>query len=204
MGLAQRGYQCTGQDFTPERVEITRERAARFKASVELSQGDGTKLGYQGEFDAVLALNLLFLLPCDEDVKKCIVGAYRALRPGGVLVCNIFNALATGRSEARRLTNNEHIVSESRARGIRMTAIEKLKDYDPVLGVGWVHTTSIVEAPDGRRVFRDKERLRFLTYWDITNFTSQAGFKQTSHYSDWKSKSSRKTGADELIFVARK
>lgn len=204
VGLAQRGYQCTGQDFTPERVEITRKRAARFKVSVELCQGDATKLGYDGEFDAVLALNVLFLLPSDDDVKRCIVGAYRALRPGGVLVCNIFNALATGRSEARRLTNNEDVVSESRGRGIRITAIEKLKGYDPVLGVGWVHTTSIIEAPDGRHVFHDKERLRFFTYWDIMNLTSQAGFKHTGYYTDWKTKPSRKTTANELVFVARK
>ncbi len=204
VGLATRGYRCTGQNFTPERVEMTRKRAARFKVSVQLSQGDATKLGYAGEFDAVLALNVLFLLPSDEDAKTCIVGAYRALRPGGVLVCNIFNALAAGRSEARRLTNNEHVVSDSRGRGIRMTAIEKLKNYDPVQGVGWVHTTSIVEAPDGRHVFRDRERGRFFTYRDITHFTGQAGFKETSHYPDWKMKPPKKPSADEIVFIARK
>ena len=199
-----RGYQCTGQDFTPERVDISRKRAARFKVSVEVGQGDAAKLGYAGEFDAVLALNVLFLLPSDEDAKTCIAGAYRALKPGGVLVCNIFNALDAGRSEARRLTNNDHIVSEARGRGIRITAIEKLKDYDPVQGVGWVHTTSIVEAPDGRHVFRDRERVRFFTYWDITRFTSQAGFKETSYYPDWKSKPAKKSTADEIVFIARK
>src|SRR2546426_1087093 len=83
VGLAQRGYQCTGQDFTPERGEITRRRATRFKVSVDVSQGDATRLGYVSEFDAVLALNVLFLLPSDEDVKMCIVGAYKALKPGG-------------------------------------------------------------------------------------------------------------------------
>ncbi len=114
MGLAQKGYQCTGRDFTPERVEMTRKRAARFKVSVDVDQGDATKLDYANEFDAVLGLNVLFLLPSDEDVKKCIVGAYRTLRPGGVLVCNILNALAAGKSDARRYTNNDHIVNESR------------------------------------------------------------------------------------------
>src|SRR5438445_5570025 len=36
VGLAQRGYQCTRHDFTPERVEITRRRAARFKVKLGL------------------------------------------------------------------------------------------------------------------------------------------------------------------------
>ena len=204
MGLAQRGYQCTGRDFTPERIEVTRKRAARSRISVELGQGDATRLGYDREFDAALALNFLFLLPSDDDVKKCIAGIYRALRPGGVLVCNIFNALATTRSETRRLTNNEDVVSESRGRGIRITAIEKLKRYDPVLGVGWIHTTTIVEEPEGRHVFRDKERMRFFTYWDLVNLTSHAGFRDTDQYPDWKTKASKNASADQLVFVARK
>ncbi len=101
-------------------------------------------------------------------------------------------------------TNNDHIVNESRGRGVRFTRIEKLKDYDPVLGVGWVHATDIVEAPDGRHVFRDKERVRFFTYWDITSFMSQAGFKEASYYPDWKPKLGEKPRANEIVFIARK
>ncbi len=204
VGLAQKGYQCTGQDFPLERVDMTRERAARFNVSVDVSQGDATKLSYHREFDAVLALNFLFLLPKDEDAKKCIDGVYRALRPGGVMVCSIFNPLATGRSETRRLTNGESIVTESRGHGIRITAIEKLKDYDPVLGLGWIHTTTMSEAPDGRHIFRDKERMRFFTYWDMMNLMSQAGFKETSYYPDWKLKPPKKHMADQIVFIARK
>ncbi len=204
MGLAHRGYQCVGQDLTPERIEIAKSRATRFKVSVELSVGDATKFGYEGEFDAVLALEVLFLLPSDEDVEKCIVGAYRALRPGGVLICNIYNALVTGRSDARKLTNPDYLVTESRGRGIRITAIERLKDYDPVRGVGWVHTTSIVEAPDGRHVFRDRERFRFFTYWDMMRVLNEAGFKESSHYPDWKTKPVEKPKAEQIVFVARK
>ena len=60
--------------------------------------------------------------------------SYRALRPEGVLVCSIFNPLATGKSETRRLTNGESIATEPQGRDIRITGIEKLSDYDPVLG----------------------------------------------------------------------
>jgi 2-polyprenyl-3-methyl-5-hydroxy-6-metoxy-1,4-benzoquinol methylase len=40
VGLAQKGYQCTAQDYTPERVEITKQRAARSNVSIELRRGD--------------------------------------------------------------------------------------------------------------------------------------------------------------------
>ncbi len=204
VGLAQKGYECTGQDFTPARVEMARNRAARFNVSVELSRGDATKLGYEGEFDAVLALNILFLLPGDEDAAKCLAGAYKALKSGGVLVCNIYNAFGLGRSEARMLTNSDYLVTEARGRGIRITRIQRLKDYDPVLGLGWVHATDIIEAPDGRHVFRDRERFRFFTYWDIMHFLNGSGFKTPNIYTDWKTKPITKPKAEQLVFVARK
>ncbi len=149
-------------------------------------------------------MDVLSLLPSDEDVEKCIVAAYRALRPGGVLICDIYNALAAGRSEARRLTIGENLVTESRGRGIRITAIESLKDYDPVHGVGWIHTTSIVEAPDSRHVFRGRERFRFFTYWEMIRILNQAGFKEPSYYHDWKTNPVEKPKAAQIVFVARK
>jgi hypothetical protein len=121
-----------------------------------------------------------------------------------VLICNIFNGLAAGKSETRRLIDHQQIVTESKGRGIRMTAIEELKNYDPVLGLGWIHTTTFIEAPDGRHVFRDKERYRLFTYSDITNFTSQAGFKETSHYAGWNPNLVRNPNGDVVVFVARK
>lgn len=201
VGLAMKGYRCTGLDHTPERVEMAKSRAARYNASVELKRGDATKSGHESEFDAVEALNVLFLLPTDEDVKKCIAGAYRALKPGGVLICNIYNAFGP---EVRKLTSHESSVEDRRGRGIRITRINKLEDYDPVLGAGWVHSTDIVEAPDGRHVFRDKERFRFFTYWDITRYLEDAGFKTISQYADWKTKPVKKPVADQIVFIAHK
>ncbi len=201
VGLAQKGYRCTGQDYTAERVEMAKSRAARYNVSIELKRGDATKLGYENQFDAVEALNILFLLPSDEDVEKCIAGAYRALRPGGVLVCNVYNAFGP---EARKLTNHENVVEDRRGRGIRITRIEKLEDFDPVLGAGWIHTTDSIEAQDGHHVFHDKEWFRLFTYWDIAHYLKNANFKTIGHYADWKTKPVKKPVGEQIIFIARK
>lgn len=201
VALAQKGYDCTGLDYTAERVEMAKSRAARSKVSLELKRGDATKLSYQNMFDAVQALNILFLLPSDEEVEKCIAGVYRALRPGGIFVCNIFNAFGP---EARKLTDHESLVSERHGRGIHFTRIEKVENYDSVLSRGWIHSTDLIEAPDGHHVFRDKEYLRYFTYWDIAHYLKNAGFKSLSHYTDWNTKAVRKATADQLVFVARK
>jgi hypothetical protein len=123
------------------------------------------------------------------------------LKPGGVLVCNIYDAFGP---EAGKLTNHESIVNDRRGHGIRITTIEKLEGYDPVLGIGWIHSTDVIEAQDGRNVFRDKEKFRFFTYWDIKRYLENAGFKTISHHADWKKKLVKKTVAEQIIFTARK
>src|SRR2546422_588103 len=83
VGLARRGYECVGQDFTRERVEMAKARAHRAQVSVRLKRADATRLRFVSEFDAVLALNILFLLPDDDDVQRCLRQIHRALRPAG-------------------------------------------------------------------------------------------------------------------------
>lgn len=39
LGLAHRGHQCVGQDYTPEQVQIAQARAKREGVSVKLLQG---------------------------------------------------------------------------------------------------------------------------------------------------------------------
>ena len=156
IGLAHRGYHCTGQDYTSERVQIAKVRAKREGVSVKLLQGDAMRLEYQNEFDAVLALYILFLLPDDDDAVKTLRQIYRALRSGGILVCNIYNPWYEGKGWFSDVIHKGFHVEESHARGIRITTISRLQDFEPIHGVAWDQETSIIEAPDGTHVFRDR------------------------------------------------
>jgi SAM-dependent methyltransferase len=205
IGLAHRGYQCTGQDYTPERVEIAEAVAEREGVSVKLLQGDATKLEYENEFDAVLALYILFLLPDDDDVLKCLRQVYRSLKSGGVLVCNIGNPFYDGKDwYSLKMIREKRIVSESRVRGMRFSTISRIQNFDPVHGVAWWQEKSIIEASDGIHVFRDRERLRLFTYWDILHYLQEAGFKEIKCYLDWKIKPVEKPKEEKLVFVSRK
>jgi SAM-dependent methyltransferase len=204
VGLAHRGYQCTGQDYTAERVQIAKVRAKREGVSVKVLQGDATRLEYQNEFDAVLALYILFLLPDDDDVVKSLRQICRALRSGGILVCNTYNPLYAGKGWFSDVIHKGLNVEESHARGIRITTICRLQDFESIHGVAWDQETSIIEAPDGMHIFRDRERLRLFTYWDILHYLQAAGFKEIKCYTDWKTKPPKKPKAETLIFVSRK
>ncbi len=103
-----------------------------------------------------------------------------------------------------RVIHEGHYVQETRVRGMRYTSIDRVQDFDPVQGVAWWQETSIIEAPDGMHIFRDRERLRLFTYWDILHYLQVAGFKEIKCYPDWKTKPPKKPKAETLIFVSRK
>jgi 2-polyprenyl-3-methyl-5-hydroxy-6-metoxy-1,4-benzoquinol methylase len=204
-GLAKHGYECTGLDYTPERIQTAKVRAKREGVSIKLLQGDATQLNYENEFDGVIALYLLFLLPSDDDVLKCLRLIHRALRPGGTMVCNIGNPFYKGKSWFSLNSVYEGLrVVEDSAPGLHSTEVVRLGDFDPLYGVAWWQETSIIEAPDGTLVFRDRERLRLFTYWDIFHYLQIAGFNEIKCYPDWKTKPPKKPKAETLVFVSRK
>ena len=204
VGLAKRGYKCTGYDLTPERVEMAKARAKRAGISVELKQGDATKLPKDRKFDAILALYILFLLPSDEDVKSCLRQIRNSLLPGGIIVCNFYNPFTTGKHWMVDAIRQGHTLDESRVPGIRITEIGRLNHYDPVRGIASIDETTIVEAADGRHLFRDREHFRLLTYWDLTRYLNDTGFKAIEAYSDWDVKPKKKPKAEQIVLVARR
>jgi SAM-dependent methyltransferase len=205
LGLAQRGYQCTGQDYTPEQVEIAKARAKSDRLTLKLRRGDATKLTYENEFDAVLALYVLFLLPDDDGVLTCLKQIHRALRSGGIMVCNVSNPFHKGKDWFSLETIHKgHYSHETRIPQMRYITIDRVKDFDPVHGVAWWQETHIIEEPQGMKVFRENERVRLFTYWDILHYLQTAGFKKIKCYPDWKTKPSKKPKADWLVFVAQK
>jgi SAM-dependent methyltransferase len=203
--LTKRGYECTGRDYTPENIQIAKERAKREGLSVKLLQGDSTRLSYEDEFDAALAINVLHLLPNDDDVLKCLSLIHRALRLGGILVCNIGNPFCEGKRWTSLKTIFEGLlIQEERTPDIHVTEIARLVDFDAMYGVAWWQETSIIESPDGIHVFRDREHLRLFTYWDIMRYLQLAGFKEIKCYPDWKTNPPKKPKATQLVFISRK
>jgi SAM-dependent methyltransferase len=205
LGLANRGYKCVGQDYTPEQVQIAKARAKREGISVKLLQGDATKLKYANKFDAALAVRILFLLPDDESVLTCLQQIHRSLRPGGIIVCNIANPFYAGENWfSLESIQRGHYFSDVRVPSMRFISIDQVQDFDPLHGVAWWQETHIVETPEGTHVFREHERLRLFTYWDMLHYLKTAGFKEIKCYPDWKIKPPRKPKAEWLVFVSRK
>ena len=205
LGLAHRGYQCVGQDYTREQVHTARARAKHEGVSIRLLQGDATRLKYESRFDAVLALYILFLLPDDDSVLTCLKQIHRALRSGGIMVCNVANPFYDGENWfSLKSIQKGHYFNEVRVPNMRFVSVDRVQDFDPLRGVAWWQETHIVEAPEGTHVFRERERLRLFTYWDILHYLQAAGFKQNKCHPDWKIRPPKKPKAEWLVFVSRK
>jgi hypothetical protein len=172
---------------------------------VKLLQGDATKLKYESEFDAVLAVRILFLLPDDESVLTCLRQVHCALKSGGILICNIANPFYDGENWfSLKSIQRGHYFNEVCVPKMRFISADQVQDFDLIHGVAWWRETHIVETPEGTHVFQEHERLRLFTYWDMLNYLQAVGFKETKCYPDWKIKSGKKTKAEWLVFVSRK
>jgi 2-polyprenyl-3-methyl-5-hydroxy-6-metoxy-1,4-benzoquinol methylase len=205
LGLAHRGYKCTGQDYTPEQIQIAKARAKHEGVSLRLLQDDATRLKYESEFDAVLAIRILFLLPDDDSVVTCLRQAHGALKSGGIIVCNIANPFYDGENWfSLKSIQRGHYFGETVVPDMRYISIDRVEDFDPLHGVALWDETHIIEVPDGVHIFREHEHLRLLTYWDILHYLQAAGFKETKCYPDWNIKPPKKPKAEWLVFVSRK
>jgi SAM-dependent methyltransferase len=205
LGLAHRGYKCTGQDYTPEQVQTAKARAERENVSIKLLQGDATRLEYENKFYAALALYILFLLPDDDSVLTCLQHIHHALKPSGVIVCNIANPYYDGENWfSLKSIQRGHYINEVCVPGMRFISVDQVQDFDPVHGVAWWNETHIVETPEGTHVYRERERFRLLTYWEILHYLQAADFKEIKCYPDWKIRPTKKPKAELLVFVAKK
>jgi SAM-dependent methyltransferase len=205
LGLAHRGYKCTGQDYTPEQVKTAKTRAKREGVSIKLLQGDATRLKYESEFDAALALYILFLLPDDDSVLSCLRQVHRALKPGGIMVCNIANPFYEGENWfSLKSIQQGHYFNEVHVPNMRYISVDRVQDFDPLHGAAWWQETHVIETPDGVHIFREREHLRLFTYWDILHYLQAAGIRQIKCYPDWKIRPTKKPKAEWLVLVSGK
>lgn len=97
LGVAPRVGRLVATDYAGAMVGVLRERvAAAGLSNVECTQADLYALDFPpGSFDAVIAANVLHLVP---DLPRALGSLRRVLRPGGVLVAPTFTHDETLRS----------------------------------------------------------------------------------------------------------
>jgi SAM-dependent methyltransferase len=87
--LAERGVRVTGLDATPLFLELARAEAAERGVEVEYIEGDMRSIPWSARFDRVLNWFTSFGYFGDDDNRRVLSEAYKALKPGGLLAVEV-------------------------------------------------------------------------------------------------------------------
>lgn len=95
--LAQLGHKVSLVDFTSKHTEIARLRQNEIGVSLEsIETADARELPYTNDsFDVVLLMGPLYHLVDRADRIKALKEAYRVLKPGGILICEVISRFAS-------------------------------------------------------------------------------------------------------------
>lgn len=165
--LESEGYVVTGVDLSPEMLALAMPRVKG-----KLVQLDMRAMGFSDEFDAVLCLGSSFTyMSTDADVIKALRGFHGALRPGGILVFDNFDAERFDPEKYRDWRENIYRVD-----GVMITRRSKNRDWDPE-SYRWVAEWEYIIEKDGltKRV-TDSGFLRAFTYDQLQSLLAETGF----------------------------
>jgi SAM-dependent methyltransferase len=134
--LAERGARVTGLDATPLFLERARADAERRGVEVDYVEGDMRELPWESRFDRIVNWFTAFgYFDDDEEDRRVLRAAHRALRPGGrLLIENNNTAALLGRWQPSVVTERDGNLMIDRSR------------FDPVTGRA---TTERVIVRDG-------------------------------------------------------
>lgn len=90
--LHQRGFPTTGLDLSPRLLRVARTRWESPEPGPTWMPGDMRWLPRSGPFDAVTLFGpSLGFFEDDDDHRRCLASILDVLRPGGRMLCNLFN-----------------------------------------------------------------------------------------------------------------
>jgi SAM-dependent methyltransferase len=94
--LCKRGYRVVGVDLSPAMLGVARSSLSEAGLAGSLIRGDLRSLPFGPVFDGILCLDSpLALIQADDDLTAALTALHRSLRPGGVLVAEIFDYVGT-------------------------------------------------------------------------------------------------------------
>jgi SAM-dependent methyltransferase len=165
--LESEGYRVTGLDLSPEMLALARPRVKGV-----LVQRDMRELAFGEEFDAVLCLGSSFTyMSTDVDALKALRGFYGALKPGGVLVFDNFNAERFDLERYRDWRENVY-----RVEGATITRRSRNRDWDPESCRRVAEWEYIIEKNGSTQRVTDSGALKAFTYEQLSGLLCKTRF----------------------------
>jgi len=165
--LESGGYRVTGLDLSPDMLTLARPRVKGV-----LARGDMRELGFREEFDAVLCLGSSFTyMSTDQDALKALRGFHSALKPGGILVLDNFNAEHFDPERYRDWRENVY-----RVEGATIIRRSRNRDWNPETQRWVAEWEYIIEKEGSTQRVIDSGALRAFTCEQLSGLLCEAGF----------------------------
>ena len=89
--LAQKGHTVTGIDFSQNSIRYATQQAKQKQLNIQYLYKNYLELNFDGQFDLAIMIYLDFCALLPEDRDKVLQNVYRALKPGGLFICDVVN-----------------------------------------------------------------------------------------------------------------
>lgn len=198
--LGRRGYEVVGVDVSPEMVEIARSKA-KGMVNVSFVQADATKLNFNGEFDAAIAMyGVVSYFISDDELLGFFRSVRRALKPGSVFIFDTWNLVGV---HAKRVYYETPFASFRKTGSMLAVKEEqwRVSFVDQVADA--VISWSVIDLSRGTvDVFSHKLKLRLFTLRELVHVLRETGFELCRVYEDY-AKTPFTDESSELVVVAR-
>lgn len=170
--LCARGYRCAGVDISAPMLAVARVRLAEAALQAPLIRGDIRSVPFAPLFDGILCLDSpLALILEDDGLARALAGFYQCLRPGGVLIVEVFDYVRSV-APARMAPQTAFIPAPW-----GQITIRESHRHDQALGI-WEMTQEFnVSRGDRRDAFAITHRLRMRTPDAYAAALERAGFR---------------------------
>lgn len=89
--LSQLGHNVIGIDFSERSIEYAKKDAKKNNLAIQYLYQNYLEIDYENKFDLIILIYCDFGVLNDEERQTLLTKAYKALRPSGVLIFDIFN-----------------------------------------------------------------------------------------------------------------
>lgn len=171
LALRKRGLRSVGLDADPFMLQHARRRLLAAGQPAALIRGDLRDLPFHATLDAIICLEspLAYLLTEDE-LGAALASFRRALRPGGILIADVFDYPGTLGTRGAR-----HVSTFAIPMG--RIDVQERHCYDPATGIWEMQQTFAVWREETETSFTICHRLRARSADEYAAALERAGFK---------------------------
>jgi len=169
--LSRYGIKCTGLDRSEE---MLKHAMLRFPHKIDFIKCNITDFDYYNEFDIVISLfgSMDYLIE-DSEVDRTLWNVWRALKPEGLALFEIWNSLPIEMIKNKKIDHVSTTLSEGvlieRERGFK-----RLNNYEKT--IVQVDYSYKVTDPNESKIIEDRHIMRAFTKNEMTAYLSENGF----------------------------